>query len=140
MEEEKKGFSIKDKRIFDEAGCVRKDEPQEEKETEHVEKKEQGPPPETDQQGQRHEDDYPEVNFSSFVLSLSTTAMYHFGDFPDPATKKAHKNLSAAKQTIDILGMLQSKTDGNLDENENSVLDGLLYELRLRYVKEKTGQ
>jgi hypothetical protein len=140
MEEEKKGFSIKDKRIFDESGGVRNDEPQKEKETEHVENKEQGPPPETDQQEQRYEDDYPEVNFSSFLLSLSTTAMYHFGDFLDPETKKAHKNLAAAKQTIDILGMLQSKTDGNLDENEKSILDGLLYELRLRYVKEKTGQ
>jgi len=142
MEEEKKGFSVKDKRIFDESGDVRKEEPQKAKETEIGEEKEkeQVPPPEAEQQGQRYEDDYPEVNFASFVISLSTSAMYHFGDFPDPATKEARKNLPAAKQTIDILGMLESKTEGNLDENEKSMLEGLLYELRLRYVKEKTGQ
>ncbi|OIP88708.1 MAG: hypothetical protein AUK24_07675 [Syntrophaceae bacterium CG2_30_49_12] len=142
MEEEKKGFSVKDKRIFDESGDVRKEEPQKEKETKLGEEKEkeQVPPPEAEQQEQRYEDNYPEVNFASFVISLSTSAMYHFGDFPDPATKEAQKNLSAAKQTIDILGMLKMKTEGNLDENEKSILEGLLYELRLRYVKEKTGQ
>jgi hypothetical protein len=63
--------------------------------------------------------------------------MYHFGDFPDPVSRKAEKNLIAAKQTIDILGLLQTKTEGNLDENEKSLLDGLLFELRMRYVKEK---
>ena len=63
--------------------------------------------------------------------------MFHFGDFPDPVSKKAERNLAAAKQTIDILGMLQTKTTGNLDENEKSLLDGLLFELRMRYVKEK---
>jgi len=142
MEEEEKGFSVKDKRIFDESGDVRKEEPQKEKETKLGEEKEkeQVPPPEAEQQEQRYEDNYPEVNFASFVISLSTSAMYHFGDFPDPATKEAQKNLSAAKQTIDILGMLKMKTEGNLDENEKSILEGLLYELRLRYVKEKTGQ
>jgi len=142
MEEEKKGFSVKDKRIFDESGDVRKEEPQKEKETKLGEEKEkeQVPPPEAEQQEQRYEDNYPEVNFASFVISLSTSAMYHFGDFPDPATKEAQKNLSAAKQTIDILGMLKMKTEGNLDENEKSIIEGLLYELRLRYVKEKTGQ
>jgi hypothetical protein len=77
------------------------------------------------------------VNFVNFVLSLSTTAMYHFGDFPDPISKKAQRNLAAAKQTVDILGMLRSKTEGNLDDNEKSLLDGLLFELRMRYVKEK---
>ncbi|MDI6776629.1 MAG: DUF1844 domain-containing protein [Syntrophales bacterium] len=142
MEEEKKGFVVRDKRTFDESGEVRKEEPAEAKETGPGEKTEKGqvPPPEAEQQGQQREENYPEVNFASFVLSLSTTAMYHFGDFPDPATKEARKNLSAAKQTIDILGMLKSKTEGNLDDNEKSVLDGILYELRLRYVKEKTGQ
>jgi hypothetical protein len=63
--------------------------------------------------------------------------MYHFGDFPDPVSQKAQRNLTAAKQTIDILGMLRSKTEGNLDNNEKSLIDGLLFELRMRYVKEK---
>jgi hypothetical protein len=138
MEEEKKGFVIKDKRLFDESGDVRSE-------------KEEQPPvnPLNTESGRQHEasaaepgeteeDNFsPEVNFTNFVFSLSTTAMYHFGDFPNPATNQAEKNLTAAKQTIDILGMLKSKTEGNLDENEKTLIDGLLFELRMRYVKEK---
>jgi hypothetical protein len=78
----------------------------------------------------------PEINFSSFIFSLSTSAMYHFGDFPDPVTKEGNRNLPAAKQTIDILSILKTKTEGNLDENEKQLLDGMLYELRMRFVKE----
>jgi hypothetical protein len=94
-------------------------------------------PPVEESQEPPTEEYLPEMNFANFVLSLSTTAMYHFGDFPDPVSRKAEKNLIAAKQTIDILGLLQTKTEGNLDENEKSLLDGLLFELRMRYVKEK---
>jgi len=53
-------------------------------------------------------------------------------------TKKAEKNLAAAKQTIDILGMLQEKTAGNLTADEKNILDAVLFELRMRYVKEKS--
>ncbi|MDO9585271.1 MAG: DUF1844 domain-containing protein, partial [Syntrophales bacterium] len=80
-----------------------------------------------------------EVNFSNFLISLSTSALFHFGDFPDPETQKAEKNLPAAKQIIDTLSMLKNKTEGNLDENEKNFLDGVLYELRMRYIKEKTA-
>ena len=77
------------------------------------------------------------IDFQNFILSLSTTAMYHFGDFPDPTTGETRSNLSAAKQTIDILGMLRDKTEGNLKDAEKQLLEGLLFELRMRYVKEK---
>ena len=62
--------------------------------------------------------------------------MYHFGDFPDPVTNKSVRNLPAAKHTIDTIGMLKSKTEGNLDDNEKNLMDGILFELRMRYVKE----
>ena len=80
----------------------------------------------------------PEINFAGFIFSLSTTAMYHFGDFPDPVTKETRRNLAAAKQTVDILSILKTKTEGNLDEDEKQLLDGILYELRMRFVKEMT--
>ncbi len=65
--------------------------------------------------------------------------MYHFGDFPDPVTKESRQNLPAAKQTIDILSILKAKTEGNLDERtKRSCSMGILYELRMRFVKEKT--
>ena len=141
MEEEKKekGFVIKDRRHFDETGDLRKEE-----ETKTEEKKSAATAEETGHQlkeAAAHENEDaspPEMNFASFIFSLSTTAMYHFGDFPDPATKENRRNLPAAKQTIDILSILRTKTEGNLDEGEKEMLDGILYELRMRYVKEMT--
>jgi len=137
-EKKEKSFVIKDKRIFDESGDVRKETETltQEKPLETKAEKAQQPPVEESQEPPT-EEYLPEMNFANFVLSLSTTAMYHFGDFPDPVSRKAEKNLIAAKQTIDILGLLQTKTEGNLNENEKSLLDGLLFELRMRYVKEK---
>ena len=129
-ETHEKDFIIKDKRTFDEAGEIRQ------KEDKKPEQAEQAPEDKDKSEGKEKEF-LPEVNFSSFVFSLSTSVMYHFGDFPDPSSQKTEKNLSAAKQTIDILGMLKEKTEGNLDDNEKELLDGMLFELRMRYVKEK---
>jgi len=139
MEEEKqdKSFVVKDKRIFNESGEQRHPE-QEKPEAEspvHEEPKAKPSPgkaPEEESQIQ------PEVNFLNFVLSLSTTVMFHFGDFPDPITREIKKNIPAAKQTIDILSMLKDKTNGNLDDQEKSLLEEILYELKMRYVKETT--
>ena len=76
------------------------------------------------------------IDFSSFVLSLSTSVLYQFGEVPDPITNKKQRNLILAKQTIDILGILREKTAGNLSKEEDSLLTNLLYDLRMRYVKE----
>ena len=84
-----------------------------------------------------NENNYPPVNFTNFVLSLSTSALFHFGDFPESEGGAPQKNLPAAKQTIDILDMLNEKTKGNLDKNESNLIQGVLYELKMRYVKEK---
>ena len=128
---EEKGFVVKDRRMFDESGEVRQAEPEEaeEKKTTKVEQ--------TPEREAEEETVLPEINFFTFMLSLSTSAMYHFGDFPDPVSQKTEKNLPAAKQTIDILSMLKEKTEGNLDDKEKELLDGILFELRMRYVKEK---
>jgi hypothetical protein len=134
MEEKKKdsGFVVKDKRLFGESA---EDQPQEEpKTTAAEEKKEKQDKP---QQQPNQEMDYPAVNFTNFVLSLSTSALFHFGDFPESEGGTPQKNLPAAKQTIDILDMLNEKTKGNLDKNESNLIQGVLYELKMRYVKEK---
>lgn len=138
MDEKKdKSFVVKDRRFFDETGDCR---PQEE-----PVKSQESVPPATEEEGaepprEEAEEFLPEVTFASFVISLSTTAIYHFGDLSDPVTGKAEKNLPAAKQTIDMLAMLNEKTAGNLDENEKSLLEGILYDLRMRYVREKTAK
>lgn len=73
--------------------------------------------------------------FSGFVISLVTTAAVHFGDYPDPATGETKPpNLDGAAQMIDVLAMLEEKTKGNLTAQERSLLEQVLYELRLRYV------
>ena len=75
------------------------------------------------------------ASFSGFVISLTTTAAVHFGDYPDPVTGETKApNLEAAKQMIDILAMLEVKTRGNLSAQERSLLEQVLYDLRMRYV------
>jgi hypothetical protein len=76
------------------------------------------------------------INFSAFVLSLATTAAVHFGDLGDPASGEKHEpDLVAAGQMIDILALLQDKTRGNLDRDEEQLLSQVLYELRMRFVE-----
>jgi hypothetical protein len=149
MEEEKKekGFVIKDRRHFDDSGAPRPDDaaqtevkkPEAEAEASGAEKPPVAPQAEPVKEAQAAEQrPLPEIDFANFIISLSTTAMYHFGDFPDPATQESRRNLPAAKQTIDILSVLKAKTEGNLDPGEKELLDGILYELRMRFVKEKS--
>ncbi len=75
-----------------------------------------------------------QTSFLAFVMSLATTAAVHFGDIEDPSVGSAQRNLPAAAQMIDLLAMLQEKTKGNLDAEEQQFLDQVLYELRMRYV------
>lgn len=78
----------------------------------------------------------PEINFASFIISLSSSAFVHLGDIPDPVSGETAKNIPLAKQTIDLLGLLREKTRNNLLEEEEKLFDHLLYDLRMRYVRE----
>ena len=79
----------------------------------------------------------PEINFSSFILSLGSSALYHFGEIPDPVSGAKQRNLDLARQTIDILVVLRDKTTGNLSEDESRLLESLLHDLQMRYVQER---
>ncbi|HMQ09941.1 MAG TPA: DUF1844 domain-containing protein [Oligoflexia bacterium] len=79
----------------------------------------------------------PTINFTSFVLSISTSALVQMGLIPDPVSNETQKNMPLAKQQVDILEMLYQKTQGNLDENEDKLMQQVLYELRMRYVEVK---
>jgi hypothetical protein len=77
-----------------------------------------------------------DFTFSGFILSLASTAAVHFGDVPNPATgRRGDADLEAAARIIELIAMLQEKTKGNLIEQEERLIDDLLYELRLRYVQ-----
>jgi hypothetical protein len=81
-------------------------------------------------------DDLPAVDFTTFVLSLSHSALLHLGDAPHPlADEKSEVDLPMARQTIDLLGLLQEKTHGNLTGAEEQMLIQALYDLRLRFVE-----
>lgn len=82
-----------------------------------------------------------QIDFYTFVLSLGSSAFVHLGDAPHPETGElAEANLLLAKQTIDILSMLAEKTRGNLTPEESKFLEGMLTDLRLRYVTKSSGK
>ena len=77
-----------------------------------------------------------ELSFTAFVLSLASSAAIHFGDVPDPnGQTRSEPNLEGASQMIGILALLEQKTKGNLTAEERQVLEQVLYELRLRFIK-----
>jgi hypothetical protein len=81
----------------------------------------------------------PALSFTAFVLSLASTAAIHFGDLPDPQSgDRSDPYLEGAAQMIEILSLLEQKTQGNLTPEEHQLLEQVLYELRLRFV-EATG-
>jgi hypothetical protein len=79
---------------------------------------------------------FPEMNFSTFVISLNASALMHLGLMEDPTQGEKVKNLELGKQTIDILVMLEEKTRGNLSPDEKKLLQTILYDLRINYVKQ----
>lgn len=77
----------------------------------------------------------PEMDFSSFIIFLATTAQMNLGSIPHPETGKTEVNTAAARQMIDILGMLQDKTRGNRSEEEDQLLEQVLFNLRMHHVR-----
>lgn len=76
----------------------------------------------------------PEASFGLFIYGLMMEAMIALGEAENPMTKKKERNQTHAKFVIDTLDMLKSKTKGNLNKDEESMLEGILYELRMRFV------
>lgn len=133
---EGKGFVIKDRRRFTEEGERKEETVAEEKAeqpktgTQEAAKSEAKAAEEKAQQAP-----LPEINFSTFIFSLNTSALLHLGEVPDPASGKEQEDLAMAKQTIDLIAMLEDKTRGNLTPDEENLIKHILYDLRLRYVQ-----
>jgi hypothetical protein len=129
---EGKGFKVEDRRRFSpEAGESRPETdsanpsggPDETPVTEGLGEKPKSP-----------EESLPEINFSTFVISLSTQALMHLGEIPNPLSGEVERDIPVAKQMIDILGMLREKSRGNLDQGEEKLMEEVLFDLRMRYV------
>jgi len=76
----------------------------------------------------------PDVDFTSFMMSLCTSVFIHLGEIPDPTTNETHVNLPLAKQTIDLISMLKEKTEGNRTADEDKLMDEMLYTMRMKYL------
>lgn len=90
--------------------------------------------------GHEHQHQQPfQIDFSTFIMSLTSSAFYHLGDIADPETGKTETNLPAVHQTIDMLTMLREKTQNNLTAEEKKLLEQLIYELQMKYVAKTKG-
>ncbi len=140
-EEKGPDFVIKDKRRFDEEGepVAEKEEPREQtpEEPQAASDKEEASRAEADKAAgsAKAGTPLPELNFATLIFSLSSSALVHLGQVPDPGTGEPKPDLPLAKQTIDLLGLLKEKTRGNLEEDEDKLLEGVLYDLRMAYVQ-----
>ena len=121
MDDEQKGFQITDKRASaSEAEAVDPEKKQDERTCAEI----------------AEEEAFTTVlNFSTFILSLTTSALVCLGELPDPITKDKTLNLPLAQQTISIIEILKEKTAGNLTEDEENLLGTVLYDLRMKYVQ-----
>jgi hypothetical protein len=86
-------------------------------------------------EGAEGEDALPTLDFTTFILSLSHSALLHLGETPHPETNTVERTLPLARQTIDLLGLLEEKTKGNLTGDEERLLTQILFDLRMRYLE-----
>jgi hypothetical protein len=138
--EENKGFVVKDRRRFSEEAETeeKKEEAQPEKDS-SAREQESSRAREAPSGEQQAKGPLPEVSMATFIFSLSSSALVHLGEIPEPETNQSRVDLPIAKQIIDTLGLLEEKTKGNLDKDEERLLKAVLYDLRMRYVQ-KSGK
>jgi hypothetical protein len=130
---EGKGFTVQDRRRFSpETGEAREAE-ESAKESSVSSATESGSQPRA--KAEPRSESLPEINFSTFVISLSTQALMHLGEIANPLSGNVESDIPLAKQMIDILGMLQEKTRGNLDAGEERLIEDILFDLRMKYVE-----
>ncbi len=85
--------------------------------------------------GKNQEIPLPQVTFATFILSLNTSALVHLGEIPDPQDQESECDLQMARHAIDTIAMLKEKTEGNLSEDEKALIEHVLFDLRMRFVK-----
>ncbi len=145
--EQEPEFKVTDRRLFTPDGQRRLEVEPEPRRTETA-----PPPPQTPKRpapppppaGQTPREEAPKpprperqgpVSFEQLVMSLATTAMFQLGLVHNPGEDNQRTDFPAAKETIDLLEILQEKTKGNLTQEEDSLLSGSLYELRMAFVE-----
>jgi Domain of unknown function (DUF1844) len=133
-EEKDKGFTVQDRRRFSAEGEAKADGSEETPapaaasapEAAAAERRRDAAPEPPEE---------PEVTFTTFMVGLSTQALAALGEISDPVSGARSKDLQAAQQLIDIIGMLREKTRGNLDRDEDGLIEAILFDLRMKYVE-----
>ena len=125
-----KGFTVQDRRRFSPDTGEAREEAAEQTDT-HVKTSEDRPQATDAPTGEA----LPEINFSTFVIGLSTQALMHLGEISNPMSGQVEIDVPTAKQMIDILGLLKEKTRGNLNASEDRLMEDILFDLRMKYVE-----
>ena len=133
-EEKDKGFTVQDRRRFSAEGEAKAEGPEENPAPAAA-----SAPKGATAEPRRGAEPGPfaeaEVTFTTFVVGLSTQALAALGEISDPVSGARSKDLEAAQQLIDIIGMLREKTRGNLDPDEDGLIEAILFDLRMKYVE-----
>ncbi len=132
-QDDERGFKVKDRRRFSsETGESREN-------TENVapseKKKDEASVQQAVEKDTEGEGALSAINFSTFIISLSTQALMHLGEIPNPLSGNVEMDISVGKQMIDIIGVLSEKTRGNLDQGEEKLMEDILFDLRMKYVE-----
>lgn len=136
MSEDEKKFEVRDKRVFNQEGEQVREPSREAPTPDFAPGGGEGKHPE-EHGGHTHpEGELPPVDFISFVGSLGASALMYLGEKIAPDQPEGLKDLHGAKQMIDLIALLEEKTKGNLNEDESHMMQSLLYNLRMRYVRE----
>ncbi len=128
--EESKGIKVSDRRRFDAKGNEKGDQ----REVSNISQADTNRK-DVDAFSMKDAPPQPEISFGSFVVSLATQVLMQLGQMSPPPGVKIEKDVEAAKQTIDILAMLKEKTKGNLDAEEANLIEEILHNLRMGFVR-----
>lgn len=134
MEEEEKGFQIRDRRAHLHETDQEKASKQKPAPPQNQEAPAASPGQKEEPSGGSEQAAFP-VTFSSFILSLATSALIHLGQEANPATGERSVELPSARQVIDLIALLEEKTKGNLTQEEEGLLRQILFTLRLKFVE-----
>jgi len=131
-EQEDQGFRVTDKRSFTETGNPRTQPAEEDRKRPDPSGRAESEPPGSPS-GEAPRAHAP-IDFASYIFSFYTESLMFLGELPNPITNKTEEDLNAARDAVDLLGMLKEKTKGNLTADEDQLLDKLLFDIRMKFM------
>jgi len=134
-EEQEQEFKITDKRRFTTEGQSKEWKPDEQKEPKPDEPPASAAAEEVKREEPKREESHRPIDFTGFVVSLANTALFQLGLIKIPGGEETKKDLYGARQTIDLVALLEEKTKGNLTEQEAKILKETLFQLRMAFVE-----